>query len=154
MRVLMASVGIFSFPCLAALGCGDDRFPANCHMDCFGHILLASCEEGKAFTQSVVHAPIPCNSGYCPTRDDYSTCQKGCRRDLDGLSLNQMNIDFNCVMSSLCAHFLCEEYRPKKAGDACESVGDCSPMDKGEAAEHPDQDLTCDFESGICVWTP
>lgn len=110
----------------------------SCHWDCFGQ---QECEDGQVRVWS--RGAVPCSewTGDCPNQIEH-TCEKGCRSDL----ATDWDLKFP-------PWFLCEEHRPKQAGDACASDSDCEPFtiiyDAGGGIQviH----LSCEAETGRCV---
>jgi hypothetical protein len=110
----------------------------SCHFDCFDD---HECVDGVV--TSWRGEPIACDDweGACPSYVGY-TCERGCRIDIE-------EIDY--VVAD--AQFLCEEYRPKHAGDLCTEEAHCHPQ---VATWNPDGTitnvyLTCDVSAGVCV---
>jgi hypothetical protein len=93
-----------------------------------------------------VHAPIPCSQyeGSCPVVTAY-TCEKGCRRDV-------ARIDSSRAL----APDMCEENRPKRAGDPCADERDCRPQIADVPWDGPITHvyLRCDLDAGRCVDRP
>jgi hypothetical protein len=118
---------------------GADADP-SCHWDCLGG---PTCEEGVATRR--VHAPVPCAvwTGECPVLETV-TCARGCRTD--GVTM---------LAPSDRAELLCEELRPKVAGDPCTEDAHCWPVRTVGEGETADRDhLECDEASGACVSVP
>lgn len=118
---------------------GEPDADPYCHYDCFGY---NECSDGVVTTWD--HAPVPCEhwEGECPHSESY-TCERGCRAD--GVSATG---PFEPPSS------MCEEARPKQAGDPCEQETDCDP----QVAEYDPATgtvtnvyLRCDLDLHMCV---
>lgn len=121
----------------AAADAGYEAHDPNCHWDCFGY---HTCKDGVV--TSFIHAPVPCDrwTGNCPSLQSY-TCERGCRTDVESLNILSEPRD------------MCEEWRPKKAGDPCWEPAHCDPQ---VATDEPDGGivnvyLRCDLDAGACV---
>lgn len=109
-----------------------------CHYDCFGY---HECSDGVVTSWD--HTPVPCEywEGECPHSVTYE-CERGCRTDVDSIGPFEDPRD------------MCEEFRPKQAGDPCTEEAHCEPQ---VATIDYQTDtvvnvyLTCDLELGVCV---
>ena len=116
-----------------------EPYDPDCHWDCFGH---NECHDGVVTTWA--HVPVPCEyyDGECPHEVSY-TCERGCRTDTDTV-YEPYYLD---------PKEMCEEGRPKHAGDPCAVAADCEP----QVAEVDGQGhvtnvyLRCDEATGTCV---
>jgi len=112
----------------------------SCHWDCLGG--YHSCEEGVVTTHG--GGAIACSvwEGQCPIEGRH-TCEQGCRTDILELDDDQD------------PSLLCEEHRPRTAGEPCEDDLDCRPftvVTEPDGALSPIH-LVCDVQQGTCVET-
>jgi hypothetical protein len=136
--------------CCSMIACdpGADEEPGGspdddpyCHWDCFSG--SHSCEDGVVTSRG--GGSIPCSEweGDCPLVDRYM-CEQGCRTDISWLDGNEPD-----------PSILCEEHRPRVAGDRCEDDLDCRPftvVTEPDGALSPIH-LVCDVQQGTCVET-
>ena len=110
---------------------------APCTFRCNARI---TCDDGTLTRWS--SATLACGSTIedCP-REGAGTCQRGCREDIDSLPGGSVPTQ------------LCEENRPKWAGDPCTTLADCLPLPATDTVLGVPQNryLRCDTDAGVCV---
>lgn len=127
----------------ARVGGGGVGPSDSCHHDCFGG---SQCSAGVVTVYG--RGPVPCWAweGSCPV-DRTFLCEKGCRSD---------GVRYVDYFDPIGPRLLCEEGRPKKAGDRCVSNADCAPTVATKTSETTVENtyLRCDVDAGRCVDAP
>jgi hypothetical protein len=115
----------------------DDLNP-DCHYDCGTQY---SCEDGTVYRYP---ANIPCCQGgpeLCEAGSPEFQCVDGCFVDEVGWFESGPYGE---------PKQLCNEHRPRVAGDSCETKGDCAPAETYFDGEQKEKQLACDADTGTC----
>lgn len=129
---------------------GSDTIgPDMCHLDCPGGPSEYKCQRGQAWVKGTYQGggTVPCGTD-CSYWEDNHACSRGCRTDgFDSVYSTCVN---HCgpVGVGCCAYFLCEESKPKDAGDPCRTDADCTWYD--ETGKLHDTELVCNTADGVC----